>query len=151
MGPELAIAFPAVGAILTAILHPRPKAALVAGALLGAAGIGAVVLVAPGLTSDLLGVSLAISAMSRALLLVAAGSLALIVACPPPRAARALLLAWGLAGIASMAAIAAAPDLDLLIQLWLAIALLHAALRAAPSPAASFARPPASCGLRGAG
>src|SRR5260370_41497074 len=106
MGPELAIAFPAVGAILTAILHPRPRAALVAGALLGAAGIGAVFLAAPGLPSDLLGVSLAISAMSRALLLVAATSLALLVAFPPPRAGRALLLPWGLARSAGVAAIA---------------------------------------------
>src|SRR6266851_5668463 len=106
MEPELAIALPAVGAV----------------------GIGAVFLVAPGLTSNLLGVSLAISAMSRALLLVAAASLALIVAFPPPRADRALLLAWGLAGIAGMAAIAAAPSLDLVILVTLAIALLHAAL-----------------------
>src|SRR5260370_7118800 len=102
MEPELAIAFPAVGAILTAILHPRPRAALVAGALLGAAGIGAVVLVAPGLTSDLLGVSLAISAMTRALLLVAAASLPLILAFPPPRPAPALLFAPAPAGIATM-------------------------------------------------
>src|SRR5260370_4223673 len=121
MEPELAIALPAVGAVLTAIRHPRRRAALVAGALAGAAGIGAVFLVAPGLTSNLLGVSLAISAMSRALLLVAAASLALIVAFPPPRADRALLLAWGLAGIASMSSIAAAPCLILVILVALAI------------------------------
>src|SRR5258708_19751561 len=142
MEPELAIALPAVGAVLTAILHPRPRAALVAGALLGAAGIGVVFLAAPGLRSDLLGVSLEISAMSRALLLVAAASLALIIAFPPPRADRALLLAWGLAGIAGMAAIAAAPSLYLVILLALAIALLHAALRGRRPPAAPFPPPP---------
>ena len=151
MEPELAIALPAVGAVLTAILHPRPRAALVAGALLGAAGIGAVVLVAPGLTSDLLGVSLAISAMSRALLLVAAASLALIVACPPPRADRALLLAWGLAGIASMAAIAAAPSLDLVILLVLAIAILHAGLGGRRPLAARLRAPVLAVALLGAG
>src|SRR6266446_739946 len=151
MEPELAIALPAVGAVLTAILHPRPRAALVAGALLGAAGIGAVFLVAPGLTSNLLGVSLAISAMSRALLLVAAASLALIVAFPPPRGDRALLLAWGLAGIASMAAIAAAPSLDLVILVALAIALLHAALGGRRPLAARLRAPALAVALLGAG
>ena len=151
MEPELAIALPAVGAVLTAILHPRPRAALVAGALLGAAGIGAVFLVAPGLTSNLLGVSLAISAMSRALLLVAAASLALIVAFPPPRGDRALLLAWGLAGIASMAAIAAAPSLDLVILVALAIALLHAGLGGRRPLAARLRAPALAVALLGAG
>jgi len=151
MEPELAIAFPAVGAVITAILHPRPRAALVAGALLGAAGIGAVLLVAPGLTSDLLGVSLAISAMSRALLLVAAASLALIIAFPPPRADREVLLAWGLAGIAGMAAIAAAPSLDLVILLTLAIAILHAALGGRRSLAARLRAPVLAVALLGVG
>src|SRR5260370_41910070 len=132
MEPELVISLLAVGAVLTAILHRRPGAALVAGALLGAAGIGAVFLVAPGLTSDLLGVSLAISAMSRALLLVAAASLALIIAFPPPRADRALLLSWGLAGIASMAAVAPPPALALRLLLAPALAILHAGLGGRP-------------------
>src|SRR5712691_1967481 len=105
MDPELAIALPAVGAVITALLKPRPRAALVAGSALGAGGIAAVLLAAPGLASDQLGVSLSLSAMSRELLLAAAASLALIIALPPPRADRALLLAWGLAGIAGMAAI----------------------------------------------
>ncbi len=151
MEPELAIALPAVGAVLTAILHPRPRTALVAGALLGVAGIGAVFLVAPGLTSDLLGVSLAISAMSRALLLVAAASLALIIVFPPARSDRALLLAWGLAGIASMAAIAAAPSLDLVILLALAVALLHAALGGQRPLAARLRAPALAVALLGAG
>jgi hypothetical protein len=151
MEPELAIAFPAVGAVLTAILHPRPRAALAAGALLGAGGIAAVLLAAPGLRSDLLGVSLSVSAMSRALLLAAAASLALIVAFPPPRADRALLLAWGLAGIAGMAAIAAAPSLDLVILLTLVIALLHAALGGRRSLAARLRAPALAVALLGAG
>src|SRR5713226_4550281 len=151
MEPELAIALPAVGAVLTAILHPRPRAALMAGALVGADGIGAVFLVAPGLTSNLLGVSLAISAMSRALLLVAAASLALIIAFPPPRADRALLLAWGLAGIASMAAIAAAPSLDLVILLVLAIAIIHAGLGGRRPLAARLRAPVLAVALLGAG
>jgi len=151
MEPELAIALPAVGAVLTAILHPRPRAALLAGALLGAAGIAAVLLAAPGLASDLLGVSLSVSAMSRALLLAAAASLALIVAFPPPRADRALLLAWGLAGIAGMAAIAAAPSLDLVILLTLVIALLHAALGGRRPLAARLRAPALAVALLGAG
>src|SRR5712691_798409 len=128
MDPELAIALPAVGAVITALLKPRPRAALVAGSVSGAGGLAAVLLAAPGLPSDQLRFSLSLSAMSRELLLAAAASLALIIAFPPPRADRALLLAWGLAGIAGMAAIAAAPSLDLVILVTLAIALLHAAL-----------------------
>jgi hypothetical protein len=151
MEPELAIALPAVGAVLTAILHPRPRAALLAGALLGAGGIAAVLLAAPGLASDLLGVSLSVSAMSRALLLAAAASLALIVAFPPPRADRALLLAWGLTGIAGMAAIAAAPSLDLVILLTLLIALLHAALGGRRPLAARLRAPALAVALLGAG
>ena len=151
MEPELAIALPAVGAVLTAILHPRPRAALLAGALLGAGGIAAVLLAAPGLASDLLGVSLSVSAMSRTLLLAAAASLALIVAFPPPRADRAMLLAWGLAGIAGMAAIAAAPSLDLVILLTLVIALLHAALGGQRPLAARLRAPALAVALLGAG
>jgi len=142
MEPELAIALPAVGAVIAALLKARPRTALVAGSVLGAAGMAAVLLAAPGLASDQLGVSLSLSAMSRALLLAAAASLALIIAFPPPRADRTLLLAWGLAGIAGMAAIAAAPSLDLVILVTLAIALLHAAL-GGQRPLASRLRAPA--------
>ncbi|OLC14838.1 MAG: hypothetical protein E6I23_11705 [Chloroflexi bacterium] len=151
MEPELAIGLPAVGAVITALLHPRPRAALVAGAVLGAAGIAAVLLAAPGLVSDQLGVSLSLSAMSRALLLAAAASLALIVAFPPPRADRSLLLTWGLAGIAGMAAIAAAPNLDDVILLTLAIALLHAAMGGRRPLAARLRAPALAVALLGAG
>ena len=151
MEPELAIGLPAVGAVITALLHPRPRAALVAGAVLGAAGIAAVLLAAPGLVSDQLGVSLSLSAMSRALLLAAAASLALIVAFPPPRADRTLLLTWGLAGIAGMAAIAAAPNLDDVILLTLAIALLHAAMGGRRPLAARLRAPALAVALLGAG
>ena len=151
MEPELAIGLPAVGAVLTALLHPRPRAAMVAGAVLGAAGIAAVLLAAPGLVSDQLGVSLSLSAMSRALLLAAGASLALIVALPPPRADRTLLLTWGLAGIAGLAAIAAAPSLDDVILLTLAIALLHAAMGGRRPLAARLRAPALAVALLGAG
>jgi hypothetical protein len=126
--PELAVALPAAGALIGAALRPRPRAALIVGAVLGVAGLAALVLAAPGLSSDQLGLRLSISAMSRALLLAGGGSLALVVAFAPARADRIVLLTWGLAGLAGMAAIAAAPTLDLVILVTLGIALLHAAL-----------------------
>ena len=88
MEPELAVALPAAGAAFTAAFRPRPRMALLAGGALGAAGLVAILLTSPGLVSDQLGVPLSMSAMSRALLVAAAGSLALVVAFPPPRALR---------------------------------------------------------------
>jgi hypothetical protein len=149
--PELAVALPAAGAVVTAALRPRPRAALLVGGALGAAGLAAILLAAPGLTSDQLGVTLSMSAMNRALLLAAAGSLALVVAFAPPRAERASLLTWGLAGIAGMAAIAVAPDLDLVILLTLAIALLHAALGGRRGLAARLRAPALAVALLGVG
>src|SRR6266851_2498436 len=80
--------------------------------------------------------------MSLAVLLAAGGSLALVVAFAPARADRAVLLTWGLAGIVGMAAIAAAPSLDLVVLVALGIALLHAAL-AGRRPLAARLRVPA--------
>ncbi len=151
MEPELAVALPAVGAVVTAALRPRPRAALLVGGALGAAGLTAILVAAPGLTSDQLGVSLSISPMSRALLLAAAVSLALVVAFAPPRAERAALLTWGLAGIAGMTAIAAAPDLDLVILMVLAVALLHAALGGRRALAARLRAPALAIALLGMG
>ena len=105
----------------------------------------------PELAVALPDVTLSISAMSRALLLAAAVSLALIVVFPPPKAERAELLIWGVAGIAAMAAIAAAPSLDLVILLTLAIALLHAALAGRRSLAARLRAPALAVALLGLG
>ena len=149
--PELAVALPATGALFTAVLRPRPRAALIAGGVLGAAGLAAIVLSAPGVSTDQLGLGLSISPMSRAVLLAAAASLALVVTFPPQRADRALLLTWGLAGIAGMAAIAAAPSLDLVILVTLAIALLQAALGAERSLAARLRAPALAVALLGVG
>jgi hypothetical protein len=149
--PELAVALPATGALFTAALRPRPRAALIAGGVLGAAGLAAIVLSAPGVSTDQLGLGLSISPMSRAVLLAAAAALALVVTFPPQRADRALLLTWGLAGIAGMAAIAAAPSLDLVILVTLAIALLQAALAAERSLAARLRAPAMAVALLGVG
>jgi hypothetical protein len=140
--PELAVALPATGALLTAALRPRPRTALIAGGALGAAGLAAIVASAPGISSGQIGLGLSISPMSRALLLAAAAALALVVAFPPQRAERTLLLTWGLAGIAGMAAIAAAPSFDLVILVTLAIALLQSAVPG-QRPLASRLRAPA--------
>jgi len=149
--PELAVALPATGAIFTAALRPRPRAALIAGGVLGAAGLVAIVLSAPGIASDQFGLGLSISPLSRALLLAAAASLALVVTFAPQRAERTLLLTWGLAGIAGMAAIAAAPSLDLVILVTLAIALLQAAVGGRRPLAARLRAPALAVALLGAG
>ncbi|HAF18358.1 MAG TPA: hypothetical protein DCK96_01215, partial [Chloroflexi bacterium] len=151
MEPELAVALPATGAIFTAALRPRPRAALIAGGVLGAAGLVAIVLSAPGIASDQFGLGLSISPLSRALLLAAAASLALVVTFAPQRAERTLLLTWGLAGIAGMAAIAAAPSLDLVILVTLAIALLQAAVGGRRPLAARLRAPALAVALLGAG
>jgi hypothetical protein len=149
--PELAVALPATGALVTAALRPRPRAALIAGGGLGAAGLAAIALSVPGVSSDPFGLGLSISPMSRAVLLAAAASLALVVTFPPQRADRAVLLTWGLAGIAGMAAIAAAPSLDFVILVTLAIALLQATVTGQRSLATRLRAPALAVALLGAG
>ncbi len=102
-------------------------------------------------TADQLGLGLAISPLSRTLLLAAAASLALVVVFAPQRAERAVLLTWGLAGIAGMAAIAAVPSLDLVILVTLAIALLQAAVAGRRPLAARLRAPVLAVALLGAG
>jgi hypothetical protein len=149
--PELAVVLPATGALVSAALRPRPRAALIAGGAMGAAGVAAIALSAAGVMSDQLGLGLSISPMSRVLVLAAAASLALVVIFAPQRAERALLLTWGLAGIAGMAAIAAAPSLDLVILVTLAIALLQAAVAGQRSLATRLRAPALAVALLGAG
>jgi hypothetical protein len=149
--PELACALPAAGAILTAIFRTRPRLALLVGSLAGATAVAAIAVAAPGVASDQLGVTLSISAMSRALLVAAAVALALVVGFAPSGADRVALLTWGLAGFAGMAAIAAAPSFDLVILLTLGIALLHAALAGRRSLAARLRAPALAVALLGAG
>jgi len=124
--PELAIVLPAAGSICAAGLRARPRAAFAAAAILGLAGVGALVL-AGSSTSNQLGVSLSLSSESRALLIAAAAALALVVALAPLLVERAILLTWGLAGLAGMAAIAAATSLDEIVLVVLALSILQAA------------------------
>ena len=127
MEPELAVALPAAGAACAAALRPRPRIALGLGAILGAGGLAAVVLSAPGAASDLLGVTLSLSAAGRSMLIVAAAALAFVVILAPQNSDRSLLLRWGLAGLAGMAAIAVAPTLDVAVMVLLAVVLLQSA------------------------
>ncbi|MEA2656753.1 MAG: hypothetical protein QOI23_2118 [Chloroflexota bacterium] len=126
MEPELAIALPAAGSIFAAGLRARPRAAFAAAAILGLAGVAAVML-ARSTPSNQLGISLSLSNESRALLIAAAAALALVVALAPLLVERAILLTWGLAGLAGMAAIAAATSLDEVVLVVLALAILQAA------------------------
>jgi len=149
--PELAVALPAAGAILMGVFRARPRLALLVGSIAGAGGLAAIAVAAPGVASDQLGVTLAISAMSRAVLIAAGAALALVVAFAPSGADRAVLMTWGLAGFAGTAAIAVAPSVDLVILLTLGIALLHGVLAGRRSVAARLRAPALAVALLGAG
>ena len=127
MEPELAVALPAAGAACVTALRPRPQLGLALGAVLGLGGLAAVILSPPGLASDALGIPLSLSAPSRAMLIVAASALALVVIFAPLQAERSALLRWGLAGLAGMTAIAAAPSLDIVALVLVAMIVLQAA------------------------
>ena len=126
MEPELAIGLPAAGSICAAVLKARPRAAFTAATVLGLLGLIAVVF-SSGRASNQLGISLSLSAGSRALLIASAAALALTVVLAPLAVERAILLTWGLAGLAGMAAIAAAQSLDILILIVLVLSVLQAA------------------------
>jgi len=149
--PELAVALPAAGAILMGVFRARPRLALLVGSIAGAGGLAAIAVAAPGVASDQLGVTLAMSAMSRAVLIAAGAALALVVAFAPSGADRAVLMTWGLAGFAGTAAIAVAPSVDLVILLTLGIALLHGVLAGRRSVAARLRAPALAVALLGAG
>ncbi len=141
MEPELAVALPAAGAIFTTMLRPRPRLALVGGVGLGLAGLAAILLSAPGVVSNQLGLALTLPAATRALLIAAACALALVMALAPSRVDRPALLTRGLAGLAGLVAIAAAPSLDIVILAVLALAVLQAASAGRRSLAARLRAP----------
>ncbi len=144
---ELAVALPAAGAVGITALRARPRAAFAAGTILGLSGLAAIILTAPGRSSDQLGIALSLSSASRSLLIAAATALALVVALAPPNVERSTLLTWGLAGLAGMAAIAAAPSLDLAILAVLALAVLQAASAGRRSFATRMRAPVLAVGL----
>jgi hypothetical protein len=127
MEPELAVGLPAAGSICAGVLRARPRAAFAVATVLGLLGVAAILLSLPGRTSDQLGISLSLSAESRALLIAAAAALALTVVLAPLAVERAILLRWGLAGLAGMAAIAAAQSLEVLVLIVLVLAVMQAA------------------------
>ena len=126
MEPELAIGLPVAGSVCAAVLRARPRASVGAGVFLGLCGVVAVALSIPGRASTLLGITLSMSSESRALLIAAAVALALVVALAPLQVERAILLTWGLTGLAGMAVIAAAPSLDIIVLAVLTMAVLQA-------------------------
>jgi hypothetical protein len=147
MQPELAVALPAAGSVGIAALRARPRAAFAAGASLGLLGLAAIIFTAPGHPSDQLGVALSLSSISRSLLIVAATAVALVVALAPPSVERTTVLGWGLAGLAGMTAIAAAPSLDLVVLILLALAVLQSAAAGRRSFAARMRAPALAAGL----
>jgi hypothetical protein len=147
MQPELAIALPAAGAVGIAALRARPRAAFVVGAILGLSGLAAIILAAPGRSSDQLGVVLSLTSASRSLVIAASTAVVLVVALAPPNVERITLLTWGLAGLAGMTAIAAAPNLDLVMLAVVALAVLQAAAAGRRSFAARIRAPILAVGL----
>jgi len=127
VGPELALGFPAAGAVLAAALRRRPALALLCGGLLGVAGALALGLLwlPPAQTSFL---GLGLPAAPRALLIFSALALTLVVALAPAGADRVGLLAAGLAGSAGLVAVAAAPDVLAVAVVIALLAAGHAAL-----------------------
>ncbi len=85
--------------------------------------------------------------MGPELLLAAAASLSLAVGLAPPRVARRELLIWGLVALAGMAAIVVAPSLDLIVLVFLALAVLQAGLAARRSLAVRLRAPVMAAGL----
>ena len=85
--------------------------------------------------------------MGPELLLAAAASLSLAVGLAPPRVARRELLIWGLVALAGMAAIVVAPSLDLVVLVFLALAVLQAGLAARRSLAVRLRAPVMAAGL----
>ncbi|HEV2035870.1 MAG TPA: hypothetical protein VGU71_17035 [Candidatus Dormibacteraeota bacterium] len=147
MQPELAVALPAAGAAGIAALRARPRAAFAAGASLGLLGVAAIIFTAPGHSSDQLGIALTLSTASRCLLIAAATAVALVVALAPPTVERTTVLTWGLAGLAGMTAIAAAPSLDIVLLIVLGLAVLQAAAAGRRSFAVRMRAPALAVGL----
>lgn len=124
---ELALGLPALGAVLAALLHRRRLFAYVAGGLMGAAGVAAVLALAvPALSSSALGLSLPPAV--RALLVATGVTLAIVVALAPATVDRVALLAAGLAGLSGLAIAAAAPDPAGIALAVLVLGAGHAAL-----------------------
>src|SRR5579859_175832 len=151
MEPELAVALPAAGAAFAVALRPRPRLALILGAVLGAGGVAAVLLATPGAASNLLGITLSLSAASRSMLIVAAISLAFVVILAPVNAERSALLRWGLAGLAGMAGIAAAPTLEVSVLVLLALVVLQATVEGGRPHARRLRAPAFAVALIGLG
>ena len=85
--------------------------------------------------------------MGPELLLAAATTLGLAVGLAPERVARRALLVWGLVGLAGMAAIVVAPNLDLIVLIFLVLAVLQAGLTARRSLAVRLRAPVLAAGL----
>lgn len=85
--------------------------------------------------------------MAPELLLAAAVTLILVVGLAPPHVARRALLIRGLVGLAGMAAIAVAPSLDLIVLVFLGLAVLQSGLAARRSLAIRLRAPVLAAGL----
>jgi hypothetical protein len=85
--------------------------------------------------------------MKPELLVAAAAALALVVGLAPSLVARRPLLTWGLAGLAGMLAIAVAPSLDLILLVFLVLAVLQAGIVARGDLAIRLRAPMLAVGL----
>jgi hypothetical protein len=126
--PELALGFPAAGALAAAALRPRRRLAYGVGGLFGLGGLAALLISLPdGLTARFR-LSLTVPAPGRAILVASTLSLAVILLLVPRRVDRLALMVAGLGGLTGLAALAAAPDAAFLALALLALAIGQASL-----------------------
>jgi hypothetical protein len=126
--PELALAFPAAGAVMVSVLRPWRTAALVLGVVFGAAGALAVALATREET--FLGLTLNVAAPGRSLLLLTFAAAALALVFTPPGADRLPLLVALLAGLFAASALVVLPDGYLVALVILLVAGVQAGLPA---------------------
>jgi hypothetical protein len=129
VGPELALGFPAAGALAASALRERRPVAYAAGALLGLCGLAAALVPLPAGLAGRFRLDLgAPSGAARLLLAASAMSLAIIVLLAPRRVDRLALMVAGLAGLAGLAALAFAPDAAFLALALLGLGVGHSSL-----------------------
>lgn len=89
--------------------------------------------------------------MSAVLLVAAAGGLVLMAVFAPPKTNRAMLLAQGVAAVLALAAVAIAPNLDLVVLIVLALAGLQAVIDGRRPMAVRLRAPAVACVLLAGG
>lgn len=129
MEPELALGFPAAGALAASALRQRRPVAYAAGALLGLGGLAALLVSLPDGVAGRFRLDLGTPAAPvRVLVLASALSLATVLLLAPRRVDRLALMVAGLGGLAGLGALALAPGAGFLALALLGLGVGHASL-----------------------